>query len=127
MLDRARESDLKKSLSDTRRLRMADSEESVRRIAMLISSDESKLKEGEHATRWPRRMRLFSATGKLVLGSAFASANLTLGSLAGIVGALPALTLGSVSAAVGVAGSTYTGLNLSLESIKEFAAALEPQ
>ena len=40
---------------------------------------------------------------------------------------LPTLTLASLNAAVGIASSTYTGLNLSLEAVKEFAATLEEQ
>jgi hypothetical protein len=125
MVCRGRESDLMKSLFDARRLRTMDADESARIIASLVSGGRTKYKDGEHASRWARRMRLFSATGKLVLGGAFASANLTLGSLAGVVTALPTLTLASLNAAVGIASSTYTGLNLSLDAVKEFAAALE--
>ena len=51
--------------------------------------------------------------------------NLGLGALVGVVAALPTLTMGSVAAAVAVAGSAYTGLNTSCDALKDLASALE--
>jgi hypothetical protein len=91
---------------------------------IYASGAEDGGKLGESNTL-PRRLKIVSAAGKFALGGLFASANLGLGAFAGVVSALPTLTLGTVSAAVGVAASTYTGLNTSLDALKDMAAAIE--
>jgi hypothetical protein len=75
--------------------------------------------------RLPKYLRLIGASGKIVVGSSLTVANVSLGVMAGVVGALPTLGLGTVAAAVGIATSTYTGLNSACDALKDLASALD--
>ena len=74
---------------------------------------------------WSRTLKIAVATGKFALGGLFASANLGLGAFAGVVPALPTLTMGTVDTAVCVATSIFTGLETSLDALKDMAEVIE--
>ena len=82
-------------------------------------------KECEPGGPWARRLRILSALGKLALGGVFTATNVGLGTIVGVVAALPTLTMGSVGAAVVVVASAFTGTNTSFEALKDLASALE--
>lgn len=87
--------------------------------------DESKESRKENRERKVRRLRSAAAWIKISTGGGLAAANLTLGALAGVVSALPTLGLGTVAAVVGIATSTYTGLNAASDALKDMASNLE--
>ena len=74
---------------------------------------------------WPKALRLTAALGKIIIGAGFASANVGLGALAGVIATLPVLTLGSVAAVVGIATSCYTGLHAACDGLRQFADTAE--
>lgn len=76
-------------------------------------------------SKWPKRLRIVAATGKIVVGGSLTTANIAAGLLAGIVTTLPTLGIGAIAGAVGVATSAYTGLNAACDGIKDFATAIE--
>jgi hypothetical protein len=73
----------------------------------------------------PRRLRKIAALGKVALGGTLAATNVSLGITAGVVTALPTLGIGTVGAAAGIVGSTYTGLAAACDGLKDYASILE--
>ena len=88
-------------------------------------NNESKESPDEKREQKAHRLRSAAAWLKVSSGGGLAAANLTLGAVAGVVSALPTLGLGTVAAVVGIATSTYTGLNAASDALKDMASNLE--
>lgn len=80
------------------------SNESIADTKALLSIAKDRGWRRADSARW------FDGAGDIVLGAGFATANIALGAVAGIVGSLPTLGIGTVAAVVGVTTSTFTGL-----------------
>ncbi|NOU20144.1 MAG: hypothetical protein HOO91_21525 [Bacteroidales bacterium] len=87
-----------------------------------LDEEQEKTKEDNH----PRRIRKISAGLKIASGGLLTVANITIGSLVGIVSALPTLAIGgAVSPSVSIATSIHTGINTICDGLKDLAAAKE--
>jgi hypothetical protein len=82
-------------------------------------------KTDDRALKTAKRMKKMAAGIKIFVGGCLAVTNITVGSLGGVIAGLPTLGLGTVPVAVGVATSTYTGLNVASDGLKDLAAAIE--
>lgn len=71
------------------------------------------------------RLKKIAALSKLTVGGLFTAVNLTLGGFTGVLTALPTLGLGTVAAVIGIATSSYTGLNSACDALKDFASTIE--
>lgn len=71
-----------------------------------------------------KRLQIGALIGKVAVGGALTVANLSIGALAGVVTALPTLSLGSVAAALGIATSCYTGLVAASDAVEKIAGAI---
>jgi hypothetical protein len=83
-------------------------------------------KTDDPAQKMAKRMKKVAAGIKIVVGGCLAVTNIAVGSLGGVIAGLPTLGLGTVPVAVGVATSTYTGLNAASDGLKDLATAIEP-
>jgi hypothetical protein len=70
-------------------------------------------------------LKLIAAGGKLTIGGGLAAVNISAGVFALVTSAVPTLGLGTVPAAVAIAGSTVTGLNSGCDALRDIATALE--
>ncbi|HEY0072963.1 MAG TPA: hypothetical protein VGB77_02600 [Abditibacteriaceae bacterium] len=95
------------------------------RIARHIDEQEAETQQEEESSPWPKRLKMTAAIGKVAVGGSLAAANICAGAFAGVVSALPTLGVGTVAGAVGVATSTYTGLNAACDGLKDLATAIE--
>ncbi len=80
--------------------------------------------QGQKKKRLPKYLRLIGASGKIALGGSMAVTNVALGTLIGVVSALPTLGFGTVATPLGLAISTFTGLNWACDGLKDLASAL---
>lgn len=90
-----------------------------------LAEDQEKKEEKSKKDNRPRKIRKISAGFKIANGGVDTAANIAIGSLVGIVSALPTLGIGAVAASVGIATSIYTGLNTTCEGLKDLATAIE--
>lgn len=81
--------------------------------------------EQEEKSKWPKRLKITSALGKVALGGSLAAVNVSLGSIAGIIAALPTLGAGAVGGAFAVVSSTYGGLNTACDGLRDIANVME--
>jgi hypothetical protein len=103
---------------------MLDQVEAAAIVDGLREEQPEKPPDGSKS-RWPRRLRLIAAAGKIATGGNLATANIGVGLIAGVASALPTLGLGAIAGVVGVATSAYTGLNAAFDGVKDLATALE--
>jgi len=104
---------------------IAVSREAIAR-AIVVSLDETvayDLRPKVDANVGMKRLQVGALIGKAAAGGALAVANLALGVLAGL-SHMPAI-VGSVSIAVGIVGSAYTGLSATCDAVEKIAATIQ--
>lgn len=81
--------------------------------------------EAQTESRLPNRLKKIAAMGKMAAGGGLAAANVCAGVTIGIASLLPTLSIGTIAGAVGIATSTYTGLNAACDALRDLAETLD--
>lgn len=96
-------------------------------IVRSINEDAGEQSTSDNVSKSSKRMKKIAALGKVSIGACLAAASIGAGLLVGGISSLIGEGFPVAAGAVGIAVSTYTGLNTACDGFKDWATANEPK